>query len=43
MDVQCGVLVWTLNERVMRGAFPEMEVLEVLAIALLLRVIGGEV
>jgi TRAP-type mannitol/chloroaromatic compound transport system permease large subunit len=27
MELRCSVLVWTLDERGIRGAFPEMEVL----------------
>ena len=30
-----AVLVWALDERVIRGAFPEMEMLAILTIALL--------
>lgn len=35
MELWCPVLVWTLDEIVTRGAFPETEVLAILMIALL--------
>ena len=43
MELWCPVLVWTLDEIVTRGAFPETEVLAILMIALLPGNVGEEV